>query len=86
MSSGPSRLSYLIVGHRAKVDMRTRRDRVHLQNLAWTEQMDALVDTYLSWNSSGYSGSESVPAGHHIKIQAFDFFGESNCLTSCMFC
>ncbi|EKM49342.1 uncharacterized protein PHACADRAFT_188921 [Phanerochaete carnosa HHB-10118-sp] len=38
---------------RRRHDPRTRHDRTHLRNTAWMEQMDLLVDAYLTWRDRG---------------------------------
>ncbi|KAI0687959.1 hypothetical protein BC835DRAFT_1285766 [Cytidiella melzeri] len=49
-------LDQLRVNPEKRFDPRTRRDRVHLNNLAWNEQMESLVQAYLQWQSNSRDG------------------------------
>ncbi len=57
--------------------MRTRRDRVQLRNQAWEEQMEDLVNAYLSWRD-GHEPSEPKKHldMHHIEVHAIQFFSK----------
>ncbi|KAI0702844.1 hypothetical protein BC835DRAFT_1263373 [Cytidiella melzeri] len=61
-----------------RFDPRTRRDRTHLNNIAWSEQMEALVDAYLLWRrdplvteAGGYEDTRN------LEIATIDFFYQS---------
>jgi hypothetical protein len=63
--------------HRKRFDPRTRRDRVHLQNLAWAEQIEQLVDAYLLWRIQPIaSDTPSVGETKTYSISTVDFFCE----------
>ncbi|THG99055.1 hypothetical protein EW026_g3228 [Hermanssonia centrifuga] len=51
----------------AKVDMRTRRDRVQLRNQAWEEQLEDLVDAYLAGRTAASQPDQRAQKGIAYK-------------------
>jgi hypothetical protein len=63
--------------YRKRFDPRTRRDRIHLHNLAWAEQIEQVVDAYLLWRIQPIVSSSKAPIAGEAKaysVRSIDFF------------
>jgi hypothetical protein len=64
---------------RKRYDDRSRRDRTHLQNEAWKQQLESLTEAYLLWAHSTQSTTQPCSEEFvNCQVVGVDMFGKFN--------